>query len=67
MRTVRCSVAMSLDGCIADPQGGYDWIVIDPEIDFEASAGLETVAAEIAERVRMLDCWCGIGSGTSRR
>jgi hypothetical protein len=27
---------MSLDGFIADPHGGYDWIVIDPEIDFEA-------------------------------
>jgi dihydrofolate reductase len=27
---------MSLDGYIADPQGGYDWIVMDPEIDFDA-------------------------------
>lgn len=34
MRSVRLSVAMSLDGYIADPKGGYDWIVIDPEIDF---------------------------------
>lgn len=36
MRTVRLSVAMSLDGYIADPEGGYDWIVMDPEIDFNA-------------------------------
>lgn len=36
MRRVRYSVAMSLDGYIADPKGGYDWIVMDPEIDFDA-------------------------------
>lgn len=36
MRRVCYSVAMSLDGYIADPKGGYDWIVIDPEIDFNA-------------------------------
>ena len=36
MRRVILSVAMSLDGYIADPQGGYDWIVMDPEIDFDA-------------------------------
>jgi dihydrofolate reductase len=36
MRRVRYSVAMSLDGYIADPKGCYDWIVIDPEIDFDA-------------------------------
>jgi dihydrofolate reductase len=34
MRRVCYSVAMSLDGYIADPKGGYDWIVVDPEIDF---------------------------------
>jgi dihydrofolate reductase len=36
MRRVCYSVAMSLDGYIADPKGGYDWIVMDPEIDFDA-------------------------------
>ena len=35
MRRVCLSVAMSLDGYIADPKGRYDWIVIDPGIDFE--------------------------------
>ena len=36
MRRVRCSVAMSLDGYIAGPNGESDWIVMDPEIDFGA-------------------------------
>src|SRR6267378_8628302 len=35
MRRVVYSVAMRLDGYIAGPQGGYDWIVMDPEIDFD--------------------------------
>jgi dihydrofolate reductase len=36
MRQLRYSVAASLDGYIAGPNGDYDWIVIDPEIDFAA-------------------------------
>ncbi len=36
MRRVRYSVAASLDGYIAAPDGGFDWIVMDPEIDFAA-------------------------------
>jgi dihydrofolate reductase len=36
MRRVRYSVAMSLDGYIAGPKGESDWIVIDPDIDFNA-------------------------------
>jgi dihydrofolate reductase len=27
---------MSLDGFLADPDGGYDWIITDPTIDFAA-------------------------------
>jgi dihydrofolate reductase len=37
MRRVRYSVAASLDGFIADPKGGYDWIIMDPAIDFGAA------------------------------
>ncbi len=36
MRRVRYSVAMSLDGYVAGPNGEADWITIDPEIDFAA-------------------------------
>ena len=35
MRKIIYSVAMSLDGFIAGPNGEADWIVMDPEIDFE--------------------------------
>src|SRR5437660_12138984 len=38
MRRVRYSVAMSLDGFMAGPKGESDWIVMDPEIDFEGLA-----------------------------
>src|SRR5262245_25040131 len=36
MRRIRYGVAMSLDGFIAGPNGEYDWIVQDPDIDFGA-------------------------------
>ena len=35
-KLLRYQVAASLDGFIADPHGGYDWIVADPTIDFGA-------------------------------
>src|SRR5262245_40389477 len=35
-RRLRFQVAMSLDGFIATRDGGYDWIVMDPAIDFSA-------------------------------
>ncbi len=34
MRKIRYNCAMSLDGYIADVNDGYDWIDIDPDIDF---------------------------------
>jgi dihydrofolate reductase len=34
MRRIHYAVAMSLDGYIAGPKGEFDWIIMDPEIDF---------------------------------
>jgi dihydrofolate reductase len=34
MKKIRYGVAMSLDGYIAGPNGEYDWIVRDPEVNF---------------------------------
>jgi dihydrofolate reductase len=43
MRLVKYGVAMSLDGYIAGPNGEYDWIVMDPDVDFsEMMAGFDT-------------------------
>src|SRR5262245_49873227 len=36
MRRVIYSVAMSLDGYVAGPNGEADWIVMDPDFDFPA-------------------------------
>jgi dihydrofolate reductase len=36
MRRIRYSVAASLDGFIAGPKGEFDWIIMDPQIDFQA-------------------------------
>ena len=36
MRPVRYNVAASLDGCIAGPRGEFDWIPMDPTVDFAA-------------------------------
>ncbi len=35
-RRLRYQVAVSLDGFIAGPNGEFDWIVMDPSIDFDA-------------------------------
>ena len=39
MRKVSYGGAMSLDGFIAGPNGEYDWIVMDPDIDFAEMMG----------------------------
>jgi dihydrofolate reductase len=39
MRRLRYQVASSLDGYIAGPNGEFDWIVQDPDIDFAALFG----------------------------
>ncbi len=60
MRRVCYSVAMSLDGYVAGPEGEIDWIVVDPEIDFaEFFAGYDTV---LAGR-KSYEAACQIGSG----
>jgi len=35
MPRIRYQVAVSLDGYIAGPKGDADWIIMDPEIDFD--------------------------------
>jgi dihydrofolate reductase len=44
MRKLVYAVAMSLDGYIAGPQGEYDWIVMDPDVDLGALLGRFDVA-----------------------
>lgn len=43
MRRLRYQVATSLDGSIAGPQGEFDWIMMDPDINFaELGAQFDT-------------------------
>jgi len=42
MRKVVYGGAMSLDGYIAGPNGEYDWIVMDPDIDFSEMSRFDT-------------------------
>jgi dihydrofolate reductase len=34
VKNIRYIVAMSLDGCIAGPNGEADWILMDPDVNF---------------------------------
>jgi dihydrofolate reductase len=60
MRQLRYSVAASLDAYIAGPNGEFDWIVIDPEIDFAAMyAGF----SGLVMGRRSYDVFTGTGGG----
>lgn len=39
MKRIRYIVAMSVDGYIAGTKGEYDWITMDPKVDFAALRG----------------------------
>ena len=60
MRELRYSVASSLDGFIAGPNGEFDWIVIDPEIDF---AALYASFSGIVMGRRSYEVFAGTGGG----
>lgn len=64
MRQVRYSVAMSLDGYIAGPDGEFDWIVMDPDIDFQA---LMNRFDTIVMGRRTYESTMSIGEGPSMR
>jgi dihydrofolate reductase len=65
MRVVRFGGAMSLDGYIAGPNGEYDWIVMDPDIDF---AGLMTQFDTFLIGRKTFEAMLRMGSaGTSTR
>lgn len=59
MSRVRYSVAMSLDGFIAGSNGEYDWIVMDPAIDFAAFTS--TIDAIVMGRATY-EMWRSAGS-----
>ena len=52
MRKVIYGGAMSLDGWIAGPNGEYDWIVMDPDIDFVGLMAGSTHFSSAARRSR---------------
>ena len=62
MRKVVYSVAMSLDGYIAGPNGEADWIVMDPEIDF---AGMMARFDTILMGRRTFEAAQAMGGGAS--
>jgi dihydrofolate reductase len=62
MRKVIYGGAMSLDGYIAGPQGEYDWIVMDPDIDF---AGMAARFDTYLIGRKTFDVMRGMGSGAT--
>jgi len=56
MRKVVYGGAMSLDGFIAGPNGEYDWIVMDPDIDFGEMRRFDTflIGRKTFEAVRRM-------------
>lgn len=68
MRRLRYSVAASLDGFIAGPNGEYDWIPMDPDIDFGAMfarydtllMGRKTYEASAAYPDQTMAMWKGM-------
>jgi len=64
MRRLRYAVAASLDGYIADPRGGYDWIVMDPSIDFAAYAAKIDALVMGRGTYQVMQAAEGAGGGT---
>jgi dihydrofolate reductase len=57
-------VAASLDGYIAGPKGEFDWIVIDPDIDFEA---LYASFGALLMGRRSYEVYAGTGGGSEKQ
>lgn len=64
MRRVIYGGAMSLDGYIAGPNGEHDWIVMDPDMDFEE--GMRRFDTYLIGR-KTFDIMRGMGSGGAVR
>ena len=67
MRKVVYSVAMSLDGYVAGPNGEADWITTDPE-NRASRRSLELAGAQFVEIVDVpMNCGIRIYGGKTRK